>query len=184
MGYLVKESLTAEPRQYDLESIRSDLERKQLAGNALVREERQDFWYSVAELVGESPAKEFEFACPRCQATIQAREIDVGLEIPCPECLEMVLAPDILPQKDPSVDQPLLRRGNRLLLIGAAIFFTTELLSFNGHGIFLVSRVLELVGACMMINGYGKRKLYYLKHPYTAPLTLSPPASNHDGSLG
>ena len=131
----------------------------------MVREDRQDFWYSVEELIGEKPAAEFSFACPHCSAMTQAREIDVGLEVSCRACGKMVLVPEIQPQKDPEADRHLLRRGKLLLIVGAAIFTGTLILSLSGHGIFVVSRILELVGACMMINGYGKRSLFYQKHP-------------------
>ena len=165
MTYLVKESFTAKPRSYTLEALQSDHAGKLLAGTAMVREDRQDFWYSVAELVGATPAKEFPFACPHCRATTQAREIDVGLEVSCRECGKRVMAPDVPPKKDPEADLHLLRRGRLLFISGAAIFLGTLIFALNGHGIPIGSRILELVGACMMINGYGKCSLFHQKHP-------------------
>lgn len=174
MGYLVKASFNAEPQVCSLERIRSDVAAKLLPASALVRHERQDFWYSAGELAGETPAVEFRFTCPSCKATTQAREVDVGLEVPCAKCGEMVMAPDIRPPSDPTPDLPLLRRGNLLLFWGAVISLGDLALCASGHGIFVVSRVIELVGVCMMINGYGKRKLYYLKHPAAmAPVSPS-----------
>lgn len=168
MGYLVKASFNAEPRAYALEGIKSDVAAGSLTVSALVRHEKQDFWYSVGELIGESPAAEFPFACPRCHEMNQAREIDVGLEVPCQKCGESVKAPDILPPApltDPTPDLPLLRRGKRLLFWGAFIIIGKLLLLM----VLLPQRIgiglIDIVGICMMINGYGKRQLFYLKHP-------------------
>ena len=168
MGYLVKASFNAEPRSYALDGIRTDVKAGILPLTAMVREETQDFWYSVGELIGDSPAKEFQFDCPRCHTITHAREIDVGLKVGCQKCSEMILAPDIQPPQDPTPDLPLLRRGNRLLILGAGIFIGDLIFSAYFGSTFLVSRALELMGACMMINGYGKRALYYRKHPSIA----------------
>jgi len=166
MGYLVKASFNAEPRAYSLEGIKTDVAAESLSATALVRHEKQDFWYSVGELIGESPATEFQFTCPSCQAMTQAREIDVGLEVPCQKCGESVNAPDILPPApltDPTPDLPLLKRGKRLLFWGAVITLGDLASYLCGYGL---SIIIESVGVCMMINGYGKRQLYYLKHPF------------------
>lgn len=163
MGYLVKASFNAEPRAYSLERIQNDVSANLLPATALVRHEKQDFWYSVGELIGETSAAKFQFACPRCQAITQAREIDVGLEMTCQKCGAPVLIPDIQPSKDPSLDQPLLRRGNLLLFWGAVIVVANVLLNSFCGGVFGFI-VIDLIGICMMINGYGKRQLYYRKH--------------------
>lgn len=181
MGYLVKASFDAEPRAYALEGIKTDAAAKLLSATALVRHEKQDFWYSVGELIGEAPAKPYSFACPCCQAMTQAREIDVGLEVSCQACGERVLVPDIQPIKDASSDQPLLRRGNLLLFGGLTIIIGAYAfaIALNRTDSFLPnflppviepvgyvgSVVIVLAGVCMMINGYGKRQLYYRKHP-------------------
>lgn len=167
MGYLVKASLNAEPRAYSLESIKTDVEAKLLPVTALVRHEKQDFWYSVGELIGDSPATEFQFPCPCCKEATHAREIDVGLEVPCQKCGAMVLVSDIKPVTDPTQDLPLLRRGNLLLCLGAAIAIGNFILLGSDEGLKRITLV-ELVGICMMINGYGKRQLYYRRHPQEA----------------
>lgn len=165
MAYLVKSTLKSPPEQYTLDGIKSAHREKRMTSNAMVREEQQDFWYSVGELMGETSVKEFQFCCPICRAMTKAREIDVGLQTPCQTCGAAVLAPDIKPQADPALDRHLLRRGHLLLILGSAIFLGTLALSLSGHGIFVLSRIFELVGICMMINGYGKRSLFYQKHP-------------------
>jgi hypothetical protein len=168
MGYLVKASFNSEPQAYSLEGIKDDVAAGSLTASALVRHEQQDFWYSVGELIGETPATEFQFDCPRCHEMNHAREIDVGLEAPCQKCGVMVKAPDILPPTpltDPTPDLPLLRRGKRLLFWGAVIIIGKLLLMM----VFFPKRIgiglIDIVGICMMINGYGKRQLFYLKHP-------------------
>jgi|GEM_PF-2837817 len=167
MGYLVKASFNAEPQAYALEGIKTDVAAKLLPATALVRHEKQDFWYSVGELIGEAPAAEFQFTCPGCKETTHAREIDVGLEVPCQKCSAMVLAPDLQPVKDPAPDQHLLRRGKFLLTWGAVLAIGTEILALCGHAI-IGGLIIETVGICMMINGYGKRQLYYRRHPQEA----------------
>jgi hypothetical protein len=167
MGYLVKASFNAEPRAYSLEDIKTDVAAESLSATALVRHEKQDFWYSVGELIGESPVTEFQFTCPSCKETTSAREIDVGLDIPCQKCGAMDQAPDIRPPTDPAPDQHLLRRGKFLLTWGAALAIGTEILAVSGHAI-IGGLIIETVGICMMINGYGKRKLFYLRHPSAA----------------
>ena len=164
MGYLVKASFNAEPRAYSLDRIKSDVSAKSLPTTALVRHEQQDFWYSVGELIGETPTTEFQFTCPCCNKTTNAREIDVGLDIPCQKCGAMDQAPDIQPIKDPTPDRPLLRWGKLLLLVGGFIVYGDLQLNFSGQNIF-GRVVINLVGVCMMINGYGKVMLYYRKHP-------------------
>ncbi len=164
MGYLVKSSFNAEPQTYSLERIQSDVSAGSLPATALVRHEKQDFWYSVGELIGEAPAAEFQFTCPCCKETTHAREIDVGLDMPCQKCAELIRVPDIQPVKDPAQDQPLLKRGAFLLTWGVVLAIGTEFLALIGHAI-IGGLIVETVGICMMINGYGKRQLYYRKHP-------------------
>ncbi len=55
MGYLVKASFNAEPRAYSLEGIKTDVATGLLTPSAMVREEQDDSWHSVAELIGEEP---------------------------------------------------------------------------------------------------------------------------------
>lgn len=167
MGYLVKASFNAKPQTYSLERIKSDVSSKLLQASALVRHEKQDFWYSVGELIGETPATEFHFTCPSCKETTQARDIDVGLEVPCQKCSAQVLSPDIQPVKDTAPDQHLLQRGKFLLAWGAVLAIGTEILALSGHAI-IGGLIVETAGICMMINGYGKRQLYYRRHPQEA----------------
>ncbi|GEP42622.1 hypothetical protein [Brevifollis gellanilyticus] len=158
MAYLVKSTLTSPPEQHTLDGIQSAYREKRMTSNAMVREEQQDFWYSLGELMGETSAKEFQFCCPTCREMTNAREIDVGLQVPCQNCQTMILAPDIQPVTDPEPDRPLLRRGNLLLIVGAVILCSQFI---EGRFRLIVSGV----GICMMINGYGKRSLFYQKHP-------------------
>lgn len=177
MGYMVKDSLAAAPRQYTLERIQFERAQMLLAGNAMVREERQDFWYCVGELLGESPSKEIQFSCPHCRDTTRAREIDVRLEVRCKNCEKIILVPDTLPQNETAADRHLLRRGNQLLCWGATIFLGMRALAASGHGIYVVTPAVDIVGICMMINGYGKRRLYHLNHSSGAPFSVPPTAS-------
>jgi|JI6StandDraft_1071083.scaffolds.fasta_scaffold64885_2 hypothetical protein len=94
MGYLVKASFNAEPRSYALDGIRTDVKAGLLPLTAMVREEKQDFWYSVGELIGERHTELFKFMCPHCKNLIEARKIDIGLQQKCDRCNKPSAVPD------------------------------------------------------------------------------------------
>jgi len=94
MGYLVKASFNAKPRSYALVGIRTDVKAGLLALTAMVREEKQDFWYSVGELIGGKPTESFKFMCPHCKNLIAARKIDIGLQQKCVGCGKFTAVPD------------------------------------------------------------------------------------------
>lgn len=95
MGYLVKASFNAEPRAYALEGIKTDVEAKLLPATALVRHEKQGFWYSVDQLLGKEPVPSFRYRCKHCKTWLIARKIDVGLQLPCEKCGKMPKVPNI-----------------------------------------------------------------------------------------
>ncbi len=86
MGYLVKASFNAEPRSYALDGIRTDVKAGLLPLTAMVREEKQDFWYSVGELIGERPVKNIDVRCGRCGHANAVREIELELNTQCLTC--------------------------------------------------------------------------------------------------
>ncbi|MES2597349.1 MAG: hypothetical protein V4662_18515 [Verrucomicrobiota bacterium] len=173
MAYQVKESLTAKPRTYALEGIHSDYKQKLLAGTALVCEERQDFWYSVAELVGDAPTARFSFVCPKCKGMVPARQIDVGLETKCPRCQNLTQVPDVKARQNSLLDRHLLKEANQTVFAGAVIFLVgagatvagyLDAISRNGTS-FYVLWGLAVIGAGMMITGFGRRSIYFKKYP-------------------
>src|SRR6476660_3269311 len=96
MGYLVKASPNAEFRAYvALEGIRTDVAAELLTLSALVRDEKQRFWYPVGQLLGEEPVPSFRYRCKHCKTWLIARKIDVGLQLPCEKCGKMSKGPDI-----------------------------------------------------------------------------------------
>lgn len=173
MAYQVKESLTAKPRTYALEGIHSDYKQKLLAGTALVCEERQDFWYSVAELVGDAPTARFSFVCPKCKGMVPARQIDVGLETKCPRCQTLAQVPDVRARQNAVMDRHLLKEATQTLLAGAAVFVVgagTTVAGYmdaidRGGTSFYIFWGLAVAGAGMMITGQGRRRLYFKKYP-------------------
>lgn len=95
MGYLVKASFSAEPRAYTLEGIRADVDAGLLPPTAMSRHEKQDFWYSVAELIGQEPTPTFRFRCKHCRSRLAARKMDLGLQLQCEKCKKVSDVPDI-----------------------------------------------------------------------------------------
>jgi DNA-directed RNA polymerase subunit RPC12/RpoP len=173
MAYLVKESLKSEPRQYALEGILSDYRQKIISSEALVRDEKQDFWYSVTELIGEAPTPEFKFVCPNCKSLIKARKIDVGTEIKCSSCGDETKVPDVKVRQNAIFDSHLLKDANAsirngviILFFGIATTVATYMDAFSrgggGYGIFWG---LSVIGAGMIITGVGRRRLHYKKYP-------------------
>lgn len=173
MAYLVKESLTAQPRTYALEGIQSDYQQKLLTGTALVCEDRQDFWYSVAELVGDAPTARFSFVCPKCKGMIPARQIDVGLEVKCPRCQSLASVPDVKARQNSLMDRHLLKEATQTLLAGSAVFVVgagTTVASYmdalsRGGTSFYIFWGLAVIGAGMIISGFGQRSRYFKKYP-------------------
>jgi hypothetical protein len=173
MAYLVKESLTATPRKCSIEGIRSDFEQKLLNGSDLVSEEKQDFWYSVNELLEVAPVSRFFFACRKCRGMISARIIDLGLEIKCARCQAQTSVPDVKARQNAVMDRHLLKEANHTLLAGVALFILgagTTFASYmdalsRGNTSYYIFWGLAIIGAGMMLTGYSKRRQFYKKYP-------------------
>ena len=95
MAFNVK-PVNGEERRMELAHIREALKNGIIAENWLVRDERQDFWYSIGKLVGKVKSQPISLFCPRCRAPIPARHIDVGLPVACGKCGTQVIVPDPL----------------------------------------------------------------------------------------
>jgi hypothetical protein len=93
MAYLVK-PLAGEPLRMEMVQIREALERGTITPLWMARDERQDFWYSVAVLLGQTPAEPVRASCPQCRIGFSARHIDIGLPVPCPKCGRENTVPD------------------------------------------------------------------------------------------
>ena len=109
MAFLVKKAFGEERRMERVE-IQEALKNAVIQENWLVRDERQDFWYSVGKLVGKVSSQPVQFVCQTCNKTLTARRIDIGLPVVCAHCGSQV-----------SVTDPLLferrRRDMRILII-------------------------------------------------------------------
>lgn len=121
MGYLVKASFNTEPRSYALEGIKTDVQAKILVPTALVRHEKQDFWYSVSELIGESPTPSFRYLCEHCKSWIVGRKIDVGLQIKCGKCGQMSDIPDIEARQRAVQNHDAPKQAKSLMIAGVVV---------------------------------------------------------------
>lgn len=93
MPYHVK-PVHGESRVMELSHIHDALKSGAITEQWLVRDERQDFWYSVGKLVGTVTSQPLTLFCPRCQSPIRARRIDIGLPAACPKCGTQIVVPD------------------------------------------------------------------------------------------
>ena len=121
MGYLVKASFNAEPRAYSLEGIKTDVDAKLLPLSGMVRHEKQDFWYSVGELIGKEPTPSFRYLCEHCKSWLVARKIDVGLQIKCGKCGKMSDIPDIESRKQDVLNHDAAKHAKTEMIAGALI---------------------------------------------------------------
>lgn len=138
MGYLVKASYNAEPRSYALAGIQADVGAGLLPLTAMVRDERQDFWYSVGELIGERTSSTHEMRCAQCRLMNTVRAIDVGLLQKCGHCrADFVVF-------DPESDQ--------LQIESQKVFFRAKLKIYAGV-------IVLVVAACLSWSFYSG-KLY------------------------
>jgi hypothetical protein len=172
MGYLVKASFNAEPRSYALDGIRTDVKASLLSLTAMVREEKQDFWYSVGELIGEKPTAMFKFVCDQCKTMISARKIDVGLSMKCGSCSTALLVPDIEARKLAIQDHDMLKSARGMMVAGSLTalvgiicsVFTYLAANEFGAGHFLVFTGLIGGGLGVLNMGWVKRGRFYSKY--------------------
>lgn len=108
MPYLVKSSITAQPRQYARVGIETDYHQKIISGTALMKHDSQDFWYPVTEFLGETACKKLRYLCEHCRAWIVSRSIDVGLKVKCPQCSKLSVVPDVQIRQLAALDRGLL----------------------------------------------------------------------------
>ncbi|MEI7776396.1 MAG: hypothetical protein WCK17_16655 [Verrucomicrobiota bacterium] len=93
MAFLVK-PVFGEAQRMEMAHIQEALKNGIIAENWLVRDERQDFWYSVGKLVGKVTSQPVTLFCPHCQTPTKARRIDIGLPVACSKCAHEVIVPD------------------------------------------------------------------------------------------
>jgi len=103
----------------ELVEIHEALKNGSVTEQWLVRDERQDFWYSVGKLVGKVGSNPIEMACPKCRAPIAARRIDIGLPVACRECKTevVVVDPDAVQRRHRDVE--LLAQAQTRAILGA-----------------------------------------------------------------
>jgi hypothetical protein len=99
MRYFVRLPDGDEREFVNLAALEAAHELGEVEGDELVRSELQEFWYPVAELVGESETRALIFPCHGCQHMIHSRRIDMGHPIACPACHAVQVVPDVRKRK-------------------------------------------------------------------------------------
>ena len=95
MAFLVKKAF-GEERKMERVEIQEALKNGIIQENWLVRDERQETWYSVGKLVGKVSSQPVSFVCQTCRKTLSARRIDIGLPVICAHCGSQVTVTDPL----------------------------------------------------------------------------------------
>ena len=85
MAFFVKKAF-GEARKMESTELYEALRIGAIQENWLVRDERQDFWYSVGKLVGKVSSQPVTFPCATCKRTLTARRIEIGLPVVCAHC--------------------------------------------------------------------------------------------------
>ncbi len=136
MAFFVKKAF-GEARKMERVEIQQALKNGIIEENWLVRDERQDFWYSVGKLVGKVSSQPVTFPCPACKRTLTARRIDIGLPVVCAHCGSQVTVTDPLQidrrERDEVILSDLKKRAIVSGLVLAAGFLVT-VLSFVFRG--------------------------------------------------
>ena len=117
MAFLVK-PVNGDARRMELTEIHDALKQKAIAENWLVRDERQDFWYSVGKLVGTTASQPVTLFCPQCAKPIAARKIDIGLPATCQNCNTTVIVPDPLAAEQRQRNEHLFLEVRRNMIFG------------------------------------------------------------------
>ena len=136
MAFFVKKAFV-EARRMERAEIQEALKNGTVQESWLVRDERQDFWYSVGKLVGKVSSQPVTFPCLTCKKTLTAHRIDIGLPVVCAHCGSHVTVTDPLSierrQRDELILNDLKKRAIVSGLVLAAGVLVT-LLSFVFRG--------------------------------------------------
>lgn len=123
MRYLLRMPDGQEP-EWDLPALDTAFHKGQVDADASVRSEHQDFWYPVAELLGERATRPLVFPCSYCQHMIHSRRIDIGNPVTCPVCQAAEVVPDVRRHRKSRLPKPLsaFERAKRRVFWGGLVF--------------------------------------------------------------
>jgi DNA-directed RNA polymerase subunit RPC12/RpoP len=144
MAFLVKKAF-GEERKMERVEIQEAIKHGVIQENWLVRDERQDFWYSVGKLVGNVSSRPVHIVCQTCKKALTARRIDIGLPVVCAHCGSNVTVTDPLVSDRRERDEYILKDLKRQAVIsGLALAFGVLLpvISFiyrDENGVWFVS---------------------------------------------
>lgn len=94
MTYTVRIPGKTAPIQMEFAKLKNAYADGNIPGKALVTLEHQDFWYSLAELMGDKETKPLLFPCTQCKQMIRSRAIDRGNPVKCPKCNAALTVPN------------------------------------------------------------------------------------------
>jgi hypothetical protein len=161
MTYTVRIPGKAQPVQMEFAVLKYAYADKNIPGTALVTLEHQDFWYSLAELMGDKPAKPLLFPCPKCKQMIRSRAIDRGNEITCSKCHSVTMVPNPAHTRaraaaatEKARKKPMFWAGLTTTVIGTGLVFYPVLFPDPGVRMGVISFAIIGIGIAMMM---GKR---------------------------
>jgi hypothetical protein len=118
MTYTVRIPGKPEPIQMEAATLKNAYAAGNIPAKTLVTLEHQDFWYSVAELMGDKPAKPLLFPCPTCKQMIRARALDRGNPVSCGRCQSATVVPNPRDTREMAAAATEKRRGKPLFAAG------------------------------------------------------------------
>lgn len=156
------------PVQMEFAKLKNAYADGNIPGQALVMLEHQDFWYSVAELMGDEPTKPLLFPCGVCKQMVKSRWIDRGNPVKCPKCHGMLTVPNPeATRAQIAVDQkraratPFVWLGVVMILAGVGTTAFSYLQARSEGGYYGIVYGLVLVGLFMVMDHWfdfrGKR---------------------------
>jgi hypothetical protein len=157
------------PVQMEFAQLKNAYADGNIPGTALVTLEHQDFWYPLAELMGDAPTKPLLFPCGACKQMVKSRWIDRGNPVKCPKCHGTLTVPNpeatraqIAVEHKQAKAAPFLWLGVGMILVGIATTVFSYLQARSESGSYAVVYGLVLVGFFLVMDHWfdfrGKRK--------------------------
>jgi hypothetical protein len=156
------------PVQMEFAKLKNAYADGNIPGKALVTLKHQDFWYSVAELMGDEPTKPLLFPCGTCKQMVKSRWIDRGNPVKCPKCHGTLTVPNPeATRAQIAVDQkraratPFVWLGVVMILVGVGTTAFSYLQARSEGGYYGIVYGMVLMGLFLVMDHWfdfrGKR---------------------------
>jgi hypothetical protein len=156
------------PAQMEFAKLKNAYADGNIPGTALVTLEHQDFWYPLAELMGDAPTKPLLFPCGACKQMVKSRWIDRGNPVKCPKCNGALTVPNpdatraqIVVEQKQSRATPFVWLGVLMIVVGMATTAFSYFQARSEGGAYGIWYGVVLAGLAMVMDHWfdfrGKR---------------------------